>query len=310
MTEKTILVVGATGHQGGAAVRRLLADGWRVRALTRDPASETAKELERLGARLMHGDLNDRRSLDAAVAGAHGVFSVQPGALGVRPVAFEDETRWGRSLADAAAAAGVAHLIYASVAGAEHSSGVRAFEAKWEIERYLGRIGLPATILRPVSFMENYTDPAFGVQTGSLATPFVSDVPEQLIAVEDIGVFAGLAFGNPSEFLGKAVTIAGDELTPPQTAAALSRATGRQIPYLPVPIETVRAQSKDLADAADFLNNRGGYRADISASRRLHPALMDFDTWLERYGKAQLTALFNQEEPPVGVSASSRKPAI
>jgi uncharacterized protein YbjT (DUF2867 family) len=292
MTGKTILVTGATGNQGGAAATRLLADGWTVRALTRDPASAPARRLAALGAEMVPGDLADRGSLDAAVKRVHGVFSVQRGVLGQDPVSFEDEVRQGRNVTDAAAAAHVRHLVYASVAGAQRDGAARAFASKWEIEEYVRRSGVPATILRPVSFMENYADPAFGVQSGTLATPFAPEIPEQLIALDDIGAFVSLAFGNPAQYVGKAITLAGDELRPQQTAQALSRATGRAISYLQIPIETAREYSEESAAAAEFLNNNGGYGADITATRALHPGLLTFDAWLDTQGKAKLTSLF------------------
>ncbi|WP_235014669.1 NmrA family NAD(P)-binding protein, partial [Parafrankia sp. Ea1.12] len=107
-------------------------------------------------------------------------------------------------MADAAAAARVPHLVYASVAGVERGGGGRAFASKRAIEEHIRRIDIPATILRPASFMENYADPAFGVQTGTLATPFAPDIPEQLIALDDIGAFVALAFTDPVRYLGRA----------------------------------------------------------------------------------------------------------
>jgi uncharacterized protein YbjT (DUF2867 family) len=291
---RIVVVAGATGNQGGATAARLLAEGWRVRALTRNPAGPFARRLAVAGAEVVMGDPDDRASLDAAVAGAHGVFSVQRGLLSVPPVSYEDEVRRGTILAGAAAAAGVRHLVYASVAGVERARGVRPFASKWEIEEHIRRIGIPATILRPVSFMENYTDPAFGVQTGTLATPFAPDIPEQLIALDDIAALVAHAFSTPADYLGKAIAIAGDELRPPQIAAALSQAIGRNISYTRVPVDAVRAQSANVADAVDFLNRTGGYGADIAATHAVHPGLMSFDAWLDTQGRAKLTALFER----------------
>jgi uncharacterized protein YbjT (DUF2867 family) len=307
--KKIIVVTGATGNQGGAAAARLLSDGWAVRALTRDPKSAMAQGLAASGAEVVGGDLDDRPSLDAAVAGAHGVFSVQQGAIGVPPVRFDDEVRRGKNVADAAVAAGVVHLVYASVAGAERSTGIGAFAAKWEIEQHIRRIGVPATILRPVSFMENYASPAFGVQTGTLATAFAPDVPEQLIALDDIGALVALAFRDPAQYLGRAIAIAGDALTPPTIAAALSRVTGREIPYVRLPLEVVRAQSEDSADAVAFLNDNGGYGADIPTARKLHPGLMTFDTWLATIGRARISALLDSPQGGDVVGASQGAPA-
>ena len=119
---KTILVIGATGRQGGAVATKLLADGWRSPCVTRNPASAAAQELEHAGAEVVSGDMADRASLEGAMQAVHGVFSVQqtvgsPGA----PSDFDtdDEIAQGKTVADVAKSVGVAHFVYASVGGAE-----------------------------------------------------------------------------------------------------------------------------------------------------------------------------------------------
>ncbi|MGN9788629.1 NmrA family NAD(P)-binding protein [Nonomuraea sp. ZG12] len=111
---KTIVVVGATGLQGRAVTAQLLADGWQVRAMTRDPKAAAARALAQAGAELVRAEMDDLASLIAAAEGAYGLFSVQPtvGSPGT-PAGFsaEDEVRWGRNVADAAHAAGVRHLV-------------------------------------------------------------------------------------------------------------------------------------------------------------------------------------------------------
>ena len=149
--------------------------------MTRDPASRGARALAGSGAEVTAADLDDPGSLRAATDGVYGVFSVQQGALSSPPMRFEDEGRRGRNVVDAAAAAGAEHLVYASVAGADRATGAAAFDSKREIEQYIRRSGMPATILCPVSFMDNYADPAFGIQTGALVTPLAPGVPEQMI---------------------------------------------------------------------------------------------------------------------------------
>ncbi|MBD2892651.1 hypothetical protein amrb99_15620 [Actinomadura sp. RB99] len=273
-----ILVTGATGKQGGAAVRHLLAAGRRVRALTRDVRGAAARALAAAGAEVVAGDLDDRASLDAAAAGVHGVFSVQAGLLGSPPVPFDDEVRRGIAVADAA---GAAHLVYSSVAGAERSAGVPAFEAKLRIEEHIRRKGIPATVLRPVSFMENY----LGAE--AIATPFSPDVPEQLIAVDDIGAFAAAAFADPARYLGETLAIAGDERTPGRLAAAFSEAAGREIPYVPVPLD---ALPRETAAAVAHLDSQGGYGADIAATRALRPETKDLATWLKTVGRRAAAA--------------------
>lgn len=151
--KRTILVLGATGNQGGSVARELLRRGRPVRALTRDPRSAKAQELAAAGAEVVSGDLDDPRSLDAAFRGVYGVYSVQ---TFMGPGGIEAEERQGRAVAEAAARAEVAHLVYGSVGGAERDSGVPHFDSKARIERHITGLGLPATMLRPTYFINNF----------------------------------------------------------------------------------------------------------------------------------------------------------
>jgi NAD(P)-dependent dehydrogenase (short-subunit alcohol dehydrogenase family) len=113
-----VLVTGATGHQGGASARRLLANGWRVRALVRNPDDPAARALADKGVEIVQGDMTDRASLDRAMRGVYGVHSVQA----YMPKDAAGEIRQGTNVADAAKAAGVQHLVYSSAAGPEDPS--------------------------------------------------------------------------------------------------------------------------------------------------------------------------------------------
>jgi uncharacterized protein YbjT (DUF2867 family) len=272
-----ITVSGATGRQGGAVARHLLADGWHVRALTRDPGSPAAQALAASGAEVVEGEFDDRASLDRALRGAHGVFSVQnfwlPG------VGFDGEVRQGRALADAAAGAGVGHFVYSSVGGADRNSGLAHFESKWLIEQHVRKSGLPYTIFRPVYFMENLRAPWNAPKDGVLALGYKPEVPVQMIAVEDIGAFAALAFARPEQYLGTATEIAGDSLTMPQVAERWSRVTGEPVRYVQVPLDQIRSRNPENARMVEWMNE-SGYRADIPALRRLYPGLHTFEAWL------------------------------
>lgn len=236
--DQTILVTGATGQQGGAAARRLLADGWRIRALVRDPNSQAARQLELDGAELATGDMGDRRTLDAAAEGAYGVFSVQPASYA--PHFNEGEERFGVNVADAAHKAGVRHLVYTSAAGADRSADGAPEAVKKRIERHIQETGVPVTVLRPVMFMENHADRVFGI-TGeaALVRMIPPGVAVQLIAVTDIGAFAALAFADPARYQGAALELAGDELTRERLIAAISHAAGRDLRVDPLPRETL-----------------------------------------------------------------------
>src|SRR5215208_7552092 len=154
MNSKIIAVTGATGQQGGAIARKLLEDGWKVRALTRDQEKPAAQALASAGAELIAGDLDSRSELDAAFEGAYGVFSVQN--FWLPNVGFEGEIRQGKNVADAAKAAGIGHLVFSSVGAAHRGMGQKHFESKWIIEQYIHSLELPYTILRPAAFFENF----------------------------------------------------------------------------------------------------------------------------------------------------------
>jgi uncharacterized protein YbjT (DUF2867 family) len=290
---KTILVIGASGKQGGATAARLLADGWPVRALCRDLTSTAAATLSTRGAQVVRGDMDDVASLRAAMRDVYGVFSVQPtvGSPSAGPgFTAETEVRWGMNVAEAAQAEGIAHLVFTSVGGADRRTGLipRNHDSKWRIEQHIAALGLPVTILRPVSFMENFSG-GYYLRDGALMTALKPDVPQQLIAADDVGAFAALAFTQPDRYIGEGIEIAGDELTPVQIAAAISLAIGQPLPYVQLPIETIRAANMHAAIANEWFNDYG-YRADIAALRTLNPALMNFTTWLERGGAAKIEA--------------------
>ncbi|WP_069166488.1 NmrA/HSCARG family protein [Nocardia altamirensis] len=280
-SDNVILVVGATGRQGRATAAELLADGWQVRALTRNPESPTAQALRTVGAELIVGDLDDRASLEVAVKGAHGVFHAQA----VRGFASEfvvaEEIRQGKNLIDAAVAADVEHLVYSAAADldVEHDNGIHSYLAKREIERYLHESGLPATVLLATMFMENIgtSGPINGRANGTFSHVFSPDQPVQLFAVQDIGAFATVAFGNPYWYVGTRLTLAGDELSMTQVATAISAATHRWIEYRQLPPTAL--DSRDTwhpnLDAAGRTR-----RADIKALRGMYPELQTFDTWL------------------------------
>ena len=146
-TDKTVLVTGATGRQGGAVVRHMLAKGWKLRALTRKTNSHAARALARQGVEVVQGDLEDPSSVASASAGVYGVYSVQDfWAVGARR-----EVQQGKNVADTAKKAGVKHFVYSSVGGAERNTGIPHWESKWEIEKHIRSLGLPATVLGPVT---------------------------------------------------------------------------------------------------------------------------------------------------------------
>src|SRR6266478_1936502 len=175
--DRTVLVTGATGRQGGAVVRHMLPKGWKLRALTRNSSSHAAEELARQGVEVVQGDLEDVASLERASRGLYGIYSVQD----FWAVGAKREVQQGKNLADVAKQAGVEHFVYSSVGGAERNSGIDHWESKWEIEKYIRKLGLPATMLRPAAFMENYYNDQveIGILKGKVMDPVRGDKPYQ-----------------------------------------------------------------------------------------------------------------------------------
>lgn len=282
MKDKIIAVTGATGQQGGVVARRLLADGWQVRALTRDARKPAAQALKALGAEVVPGDLDRREELDAAFEGAYGVFSVQN--FWLPNVGFEGEIKQGRQVADAAKAAGVQHLVYSSVGAAHRGMGQKHFESKWIIEQYIHTLNIPYTILRPVAFMENYNWSRAYILNGTFsANGLRPEKKHQIIAAEDIAVFAALVLANREEYLGRTLELAGDELTEPELAQTFSKVIGRPVKLVPPSGGWDNASEEEMKAAFNFFNGEA-YTADIQALRKLHPGLLTFEQYLRRNG--------------------------
>lgn len=268
---KVILVIGATGHQGGAVVRALQKTDFAVRAMVRDTNDPKSQAFSKSGIEVTTGDLNNTESLVHAMQGVYGVFSIQGYRLG------EQEVAQGKNVADAALKSNVQHLVYDSVGGADRNSGVPHFETKWQVEQYIRKLKLPYTIFRPVAFMENLEmSPPFMFMT--LLRSVLQSKPLQLIAVEDIGKWVALAFSRPQEFMGKAVEIAGDEVTYQQMQQAYKNVYGKPQASIRVPGFMVGYGGKTFKWFRD-----DGYEADLAYCRKTVHDTLTFEQWLKNH---------------------------
>src|SRR5579864_1586903 len=229
-TAKTILVTGATGHQGGASLRHLRERGFAVRGLTRDPGKPEARALAGVRTEIVRGDLDDITSVGRALDGIHGIHSVQESSKG-----FDMEVRQGRSLADIANRLRVSHFVYSSVAAADQNTDIPHFESKAQIENHIRNTGLRFTILRPVFFMENLLGMKSSVEQGKFSMPLDPKTRLQMVAVDDIGAFVAMAFEHSGHWENRTMELAGDELSMEEIAAAMSRVNGRTVEYSQIP---------------------------------------------------------------------------
>lgn len=276
---KVVLVIGATGRQGGAIARKLLERGVGVRALTRKPGSPAGTELQRLGVDVRLGDLDDRASIGRAAEGVDSVFSVTtPYEAGM-----EAETRQGIAVANAAKEAGVEHLVYSSVGSADRATGISHFESKHEVERHIADLGIPFTVIGPVSFFENINSPwqLPALQQGMVVAGFPPDKKVQHVAVADIASFAVHVLERPDEFSGRRIDIASDAVSGTQQVETLSRVTGREIRYVQQSLDEIRGWGgDDLALMVEWIDGTG-YDADIGELRRAYPEIgwHSLETW-------------------------------
>jgi uncharacterized protein YbjT (DUF2867 family) len=278
--ERVVLVVGATGKQGGAVARSLLDRGFHVRALTRDPHKPEAQALDEQGAEVVQGDMDDRSAMDRALEGAYGVFSMQ----NFWETGYDREVQQGKTVADAAKAASVEHFVYSSVGSAHRQTGIPHFESKAEVEEHVREIGLPYTILRPVFFMQNWEMMREMVLGGTLAQPLDPDKPFQQVAVENVGAFAAIAFGNPDRWIGREVDLAGDEQTMPEIAKTFGHVMGREVSYYQVPWDQFEEQMGEEFTVNYRWFNDVGYEANIAALRQEYPELTTFERYLRSHG--------------------------
>ena len=263
-SETRVLVVGATGNQGGAVVDHLLAStaAFDVRGLTRDATSDAAQALEERGVTMVEGDLDDPESLRDPVADTDAVFAV----TNFWTEGYDAQVQQGKNIADAAAAADVDQFVFSGVGSHDEDTGVPHFDSAGEIDEYVRGLDLSWTILKPVFFMENFE--AFAedvVEDGQVALPLAEGVGLQMVTNDDLGHAAAVALANPDEYVGEAIDIAGDEKSLTEVAGILTDVTGRDVEAVHVPIEDAYDTFGEEFTVMCEWFNEVGYSADIPA---------------------------------------------
>ncbi|WP_455833601.1 NmrA/HSCARG family protein [Pseudarthrobacter siccitolerans] len=276
-----VAVVGATGRQGSAVVKHLLKDGWQVRALTRNPASEAAQALRNLGAEVQHADTEDPASLDRAFAGAYGLFNVQnPQAIG-----FDAEVRQGGNVAEAAAGTGIRHVVYGAAGVGDNRTGVDSWDSKLVIAQRFRDLGLPLTVLRPMAFMELMTDKGYYPQfsTWHLMPKLMGPSrPVGWLCVDDLGAIAARMFADPVRWSGAVLGLASDVQSIEQCRAMWQERTGRKPRGLPMPEKLFeRFVGKDLTTMWRWLRT-GQFDMSTQTTHGILPEALTVRQWLDR----------------------------
>lgn len=298
----SVLVTAATGRQGGATARALLAEGSNsVRVMVRNPEAPNARALAAAGAEVVVGDLDDPASLRAACAGARAVFSMQSPILSATGVDYSKERQQGRNLVEAALAEGVGTFVHTATSGVgDHRNAEGWAEGRWKSheeywENKLATCDLVRTagfkhwtLLLPATFMDQpMLDPAGFVDGRQLLTVIRTDRPIALIAPEDIGRAAAAAINDPARFHGVTLQLAGDLLTLPQVAEILSRLDGKEYAVQSGTVEEAVAAGlhPGVAQGLTYMNVAPVLaRPEMARAYGLSP--MSFETWARQRREA------------------------
>jgi uncharacterized protein YbjT (DUF2867 family) len=306
-TEKTIVVLGSTGAQGGGLVRAILNDPdheFAVRAITTDKSSDKAKELIKLGAEVVEANLDNPDSINNAFQGAYGAYCVTFFWNHFSP---EKEKEHARTMAEAARNAGVKHVIWSTLEDTRKwiplndnrmptlkgKYKVPHFDAKGESNHFFTDIGLPVTLLNTSFYWDNFIYFGLGPKKGPdgklVLTIPMGDKKLPGIAASDIGKCALGIFKAGDKYIGKTLGIAGEHLTGAKMAETFSKVLGKTVAYNPVTPEEYRNFGFPGADdmgnmfqfKRDFEMEYTSSR-DIEFTRSLNPSLLNFNEFLNQ----------------------------
>lgn len=277
---KTIFVTGATGRQGSAAVESLINNGFAVKALTRNPGSAAAQKLKDLGAEIITGDLDDIATYRDQLKYAYGIFCVLTYENGI-----DKEIQQGITLANLAKDYGISHFVYSSVIGSDAKTGIPHWDSKAKIEDHIKHIGLPFTIIRPCSILENFLFPQVKsrILKGKLPSPVNKNVVQQFIASKDIGEIATLIFLDPEKYMGSTFTLAAEELDMQQMAVNFSEVTRKPVKFQKMPMLITRlVMGKNLYKMFKWINEHDSlFVKDLPAFRKEYPNLINSREWIK-----------------------------
>lgn len=307
--QKIVAVVGATGVQGGAVARALLADGeFAVRALTRSVDSAGAKALAELGAEVVAADLYDVDSLRKAFDGAYGAYLVTPFFTHLSAAKELEEVG---NLVEAAE--GLRHVVWSTLEDTrevisldddrmptlDEKYKVPHFDVKGgEADALFERAGLPTTYVR-LSFYWNNLLRDLAPRRGAdgvlrLSLP-MGDSKISGIAGEDIGKAVVSVFKRPSETIGHTIGLGAEHLTGDEVAQAFGEVLGETVQYEPMSHNDFRALG---FPAAEELGNMFQYytefpehilsRRDAVLTREIVPTWLPLKDFLAAH-RAEIT---------------------
>jgi uncharacterized protein YbjT (DUF2867 family) len=288
MNEKPILVYGAAGTQGSAVARKLLEAGERVRVLVRDP--HKAERWRQAGAEIAVVDYLDRESLMAAHQGVERVFLVLPLQFD-----FDLYRAYARNAIDAAAAAGIKHLVFNTSSHVAAGTQVNVYRVKVAMIDYLHERGVPSIILRPTIYMDNLIGPWMKsgiIGQGVVAYPLPTDFQRSWICADDAAALSIAALNRP-DLAGSTFEIGGPEaLDGSDIAEQFTNLLGRQVHYIAIsPNEYEQALVKvfgptvafEVAEQVRWMVERPNMAVDMSTTAELFSVeLTPLEQWIKK----------------------------
>ncbi|XP_015265424.1 PREDICTED: nmrA-like family domain-containing protein 1 [Gekko japonicus] len=292
--KKVIVVFGATGAQGGAVARALMAEAtFLVRGVTRKPQQKAARELKKLGAEVVKADLEDARSLEAALRGAHAAFLVTDFW---EHLSEEREVAQGKRVADVAQQLALSYVVYSGLENVKRLTGGRLavphFDGKGRVEEYFRACGVPTTCIRMPSYFENFLT-VFRPQRApdgdgwELALP-LGDVPLDGLAVADLGPVVAALMKEPEKYGGQTIGLSTGKLTVAEYAALMSEHTGKTVRDAKMSLESYQQLgfpgARELADMFRFYRTEP--ERDVALTRKLNPQARTFEEWIAEHKAA------------------------
>ena len=252
---KKVLITGATGDTGRAAVREAIALGLDVRAMVHSK-DDRAAALEALGAEVVVGDLLEINTIRDAMNGvdaAYFVWPVQPGLVNATV-----------NFAQAAKETGVKTVVNLSQRSANRESTSNSCRDTFIAEEVFNWSGLPVIHLRPTYFLEWLLYPwqLPYLKQGVLRMP-VGKGRHSPIAADDQGRVIAALLKDPEGHIGTTIPVSGPvEMDHEQMAAELSEALGRKIVFQDLPVEEYAASIKEMGVPAYIVQHLSGAMVD------------------------------------------------
>jgi uncharacterized protein YbjT (DUF2867 family) len=292
--KKIILVTGATGAQGGAVARALLAQkNFAVRILTRNSTSEKALALQAAGAEIAEGDFDNIESLKAAMKDCYGVFGVTNFWEH-----FEKEYQQGINLINAVKESGIQHFVLHTLPSYSKLSNGKYptphCDMKAAFQDYTNSKSIPATFVHVAFYYENFLTffPLQPMNDGSYSFGFPQgDTKLAMVGIEDLGGIIASVFKFPVEYIGRTIGAVGADDSCSEYAAIMSRVLGRKVHYHYIPRDVYAGfefpGAEELANMFEvqrlYIPNR---QLDLIESYGLNPNMQTFESWLKQHASA------------------------